>query len=315
MSFLLDNIKEITQNAKVNLYAIYYGYRTKKENGCVALPDDINQMMLESLCESLFKYQEYEAKEYDPFITQKGSYYIVQSKDVAETIQDIIALMRCAEEYKYGTNNNFINSANLIVCELSYREKKFLLFSRIGNTTEKILKNKAIYIYHQDALIECKKDALFIISTEVDFALEVLSDTCMEYQFGTNILVFNRDNFDKALNYSEVQKKIVAKNIHLINKWGFLDSTQVIMDRLDQKNVYQHLAKVFANGDYLKQIETINPVILKNRIITMCRGKYQFSEQDFRNNKLIVTKANLEEVMKMLSKHFKFNFFSGSAEL
>ena len=33
----------------------------------------------------------------------------------------------------------------------------YILFSRIGNTTEKILKNKLIIVYHPDALEECRK--------------------------------------------------------------------------------------------------------------------------------------------------------------
>lgn len=315
MSFLLKNIKEITQNAKVNLYAVYYGYRSKKDNKCVALPEDVNQMMREGLCKSIFKYQDYTASAYDPFVTQKDSYYLVPSKDVEDTYQDIMALMRNAEEYKYGMNNHVINSANLLVCELFYRNKKFLLFSRIGNTTEKILRNKVIILYYPDALEECKKDDLFIVSTDVDCALEVPSDTGTENEVDSNILVFNKNNFDKAFNYSEVQKEIVAKKIQLVEKWDFLDSNKIILDKKEQKNVYQHLAKVFADEGYLKQIETIEPGILKSRIITMCKGKYKFSENDFRDNKLIVTETNLKDVMQMLSKHFKFNFFSGSAEL
>ena len=101
----------------------------------------------------------------------------------------------------------------------------------------------------------------------------------------------------------------------MVEKWDFLDSNKIILDKKDQKNVYQHLAKVFADEGYLKQIETIEQGILKSRIITMCKGKYKFSEKDFRDNKLIVTETNLKDVMQMLSKHFKFNFVSGSAEL
>lgn len=217
MSFLLKNIKEITQNAIVNIYAVYYGYRSKKDNKCVALPEEVNKMMREGLCKSLFKYQDYTARAYDPYVTQKDSYYLVPSKDVEGTYLDIMAMMRNAEEYKYGVNNHVINTANLLVCELLYRKKKYLLFSRIGNTTEKILKNKLIIVYHPDALEECRKDDLFIVSTEVDCALEVPFDADAEKGLDSNILVFNKNNFDKAFNYSEVQKEIVAKKIQLID--------------------------------------------------------------------------------------------------
>ena len=42
--------------------------------------------------------------------------------------------------------------------------------------------------------------------------------------------------------------------------------------------------------------------------------KNQFAESDFKGTKLLVTKKNLDKVMKALAKGFKYNFFADRAE-
>ena len=76
--------------------------------------------------------------------------------------------------------------------------------------------------------------------------------------------------------------------------------------------MYKNLSKVFDNEDYLLTIKNTDSKILKKRLIDKSSGS--FSKDDFDGNLLVVTKSNLDKIMKMLSKGFKYNFFEDKAE-
>ena len=62
----------------------------------------------------------------------------------------------------------------------------------------------------------------------------------------------------------------------------------------------------------MEQIQRTTPTQLKNNLLT--NSPQNFKEDDFQGEQLIVTTRNLNTVMKMLAKGFKFNFFTNNAE-
>ena len=98
----------------------------------------------------------------------------------------------------------------------------------------------------------------------------------------------------------------------IVDQWSFLESANVIKERCAQKNVYRNLARIFADQEYMEQIQRTTPAQLKNNLLT--NSPQNFTEDDFRGEQLIVTTRNLNTVMKMLAKGFKFNFFTNNAE-
>ena len=62
----------------------------------------------------------------------------------------------------------------------------------------------------------------------------------------------------------------------------------------------------------MKQIKETTPVQLKKNLLA--RSSNNFTENDFDGDKLKVTSKNINIVMKMLAKGFKFNFFTNNAE-
>lgn len=91
-----------------------------------------------------------------------------------------------------------------------------------------------------------------------------------------------------------------------------MESTDLIKEKIDQKNVFANLSKVFADETYMDEIKAIKPATLKRRLLEKSNGA--FSEADFNGTKLRVTKNNLDKVMKALAKGFKYNFFADRAE-
>lgn len=313
MDFLIKNIEEITQNAQINVYVLLYTHRNKKSNFAVALPNSMDTKLKEWFCSSLLKYRDYETMEYDPFITEKNKLLLVNTNDLINTCDSICDMLENHQDYKYHENGNLLHTVNLIVCDLSYKGRRYLLFSVLERSTERLLKDKRIILFDPERIEEFNKDNVFVINTEVDFFLEVLEDEDCKYS--DNIVVINKGKFERAFNYTAIQKEFVEKNINIIDKWSFLENKDAIIDNKGKKYVYQSLSKIFADSAYLQKMSDMDPVVFKKTIMSRCKGKHQFKEQDFRNNMLIVNDSNLEIVMKMLMKHFRFDFFNDSADL
>lgn len=127
-----------------------------------------------------------------------------------------------------------------------------------------------------------------------------------------SVYVLNRKNFQKVFNYYEILKKHVIDNIDIINEWTFIDNMDFIKSEIDTAYVYKSLSKIIDDNEYLKAIKKTRPRTLKNRLLEKSLGK--FTEEDFKNDKLLVTKSNLEKIIKMISKGFKYNFFTDKAE-
>ena len=118
--------------------------------------------------------------------------------------------------------------------------------------------------------------------------------------------------FIKAFNYYEHLKNLVKDNISQIEEWNFLASKEIIIDKIDNKYVYIPLSKIITDAEYLDCMKRVNIHELKNRLIEKSGGK--FTESDFEEDKLRVTPHNLQDVVKMISREFKYNFFTDMAE-
>lgn len=126
------------------------------------------------------------------------------------------------------------------------------------------------------------------------------------------VFIFERKNFIDIFKYYEHLKRSVQERLSEIDKWDFLASAELIKNKAEQKNVYLNLSRVFSDQDYLRQMKQVSPADLKSRLLNKSSGA--FSETDFDGEKLLVTSQNLEKVMKMLAKGFKYNFFADRAE-
>lgn len=118
--------------------------------------------------------------------------------------------------------------------------------------------------------------------------------------------------FQGIFKYDDYQRESVKGKISIVDKWSFLDSAELIKIKCSQKNVYRNLAKIFSDEKYMEQIRRTTPAQLKRNLLT--NSPENFTENDFEGDKLMVTAKNLDVVMKMLAKGFKFNFFTNSAE-
>ena len=98
-----------------------------------------------------------------------------------------------------------------------------------------------------------------------------------------------------------------------IKDWKIIGNYDKFVSFADKKYFYQGLAKISEDEVYLRAIESCNCEYLKRNLIQKSNGV--FTEADFdKDNKLLVSKKNCKNIIKMFAKEFSYNVFTDSME-
>ena len=85
------------------------------------------------------------------------------------------------------------------------------------------------------------------------------------------------------------------------------------MSFANKKYFYQGLAKISEDEGYLKAIESCKCEYLKDNLIKKSKGVFTNADFDV-ENRLLVSKKNCQNIIKMLAKEFNYNVFTDSME-
>lgn len=304
VNLIIQN-KEVKKNAKANYFALLFSYRNQANNFSVVLPESVNSTTIEDICDHILEFSGLNKVSFNPTGTEEGTFEYVPYKQVEDTWNWMLGLINNAVPYK-DKNRELVPKANLGVCEMQYKDKHFYVCSK-QVALEKVLKGKPVFMSSDDKVIKVETKEMFMIRSEIDFIVFPPHES-----FEGEVYIFNRKSFISLFRYFEHLKKVVKENISVIEEWKFLESSDLIKQKVDQKNVFANLSKIFADEQYMEEIKSVRPSVLKKRLLEKSNGV--FSESDFNGTKLLVTKQNLDKVMKALAKGFKYNFFADRAE-
>lgn len=302
LDLLLNTLGSVKTNGAINVYAVKNNLARQSEMFSVALPEDINKNALETSCSSLVKFQNASCVNFDPINTKEETYEFLDLKKIEIPWQNIETAINESDGFKDNEAKEKTKSANLLVIDLTYGDERYFLCA-IQKPTTQLFKGKTAFFEANDKLEEFSARNLYILNFNIDFII-LESNSC--------VFIFNKKNFINVFKYDEYLKEKVDERIDLVDSWKCFDSLNIIKEYRHQKNVYKNLSKIFDDPDYLEQIQNIEPKTLKKRLLENSNGA--FGKEDFSESKLIVTKKNLDKVMKMLGKGFKYNFFNGKAE-
>mgnify|MGYP004455235201 CR=1 FL=1 len=304
MKPIVKNIRDAETNGTINIYAMRYAQQKKDENIAVALPGNLNIQFRKDFCNNIIKYENAIEKSFNPIIDglEDGTYEYVSLEHVRQKWNEIEALINNANSYN-GNNKKLVSYSNMFICAMDYDGVRYYFLAKQKNTSEKILKGKCVFWENQDKLKLLGNNEVFVLNSYVGVIVDLNNK---------KVLIFDKKIFQQIFKYDDYQKEKVKNNIHIIDDWKFLLSTDLIKEKCSQKNVYSSLAVVFEDENYLKQIKETTPVQLKKNLLA--RSSNNFTENDFDGDKLKVTSKNINIVMKMLAKGFKFNFFTNNAE-
>lgn len=303
---LLHKLDDVKENAKINFYYVKYLKRTKCQNYAYAFPDGANERIVSGICADLEIYKDFQCKVFNATEVPIDTYEYVTLEIIQDKWIEIKGLIDNPKPFK-GENAHYeIAMANLGICHMTYSGQEYYLFLK-QQSFENLLKGKSVFMQSNDVIKDIEASELFLLSLSVDFIIYASTKN----QAG-HVYVLNRKYFERLFDFYDHIKKSVQKEINLIDQWNFLDSTELIKKKVEQKNVYANLFKVFQDKEYVEQIRKVNLVELKTRLINKSNGA--FTENDFKENKLVVTRSNLSNIMKALAKGFKYNFITDKAE-
>lgn len=305
MSEIIEHIMDARNDETINVYAVRYNQRGRSDNVAVALPGNLSFDFRHDFCENVINYKNARETAFNPTSNglEDGSYEYVPLENVREKWNEIMKLLDGALDYHGRENRRKVAYSNLYIGALTYDRHIYYLCAKQGESSNKLLRGKRVFMSCQDKLREVEPGEVFIMSSYVGFIVDPLEE---------KVLIFDKKAFQAVFKYDDYQKEDVQRKISIVDQWRFLESADVIKDRCAQKNVYRNLAKIFADQEYMEQIQRTAPSQLKNNLLT--NSPRYFTENDFQGEQLIVTAQNLDVVMKMLAKGFKFNFFTNNAE-
>lgn len=305
MAEILTHITDARNNGTINVYAVRYNQRGKTDNVAVALPGNLNFELRRSFCENVIKYENDREVVFNPTSDglENGTYEYIPLSNVQDKWNEVNTLLNKAFDYHGGENRKKVPYSNLFVCALDYDNHRYYMCAKQGSNSDRLLRGRIAVFAQQDELRIALPDEVFLMSSFVGFMIDPVE---------SKVLIFDKKVFQDVFKYDDYQKEIVQRDIEIIDQWTFISSTKLIKNRSSQKNVYRNLAKIFADQEYLEQIRRTTPAQLKTNLLTSSSGI--FTEADFEGDQLVVTAQNLEKVMKMLAKGFKFNFFTNAAE-
>ena len=303
---ILQHLEMVKATGKVNFYSVKYSFRNRKDNFAVCLPDNMNGQFLQDICDYLVVRSERKCMPFNPVSCETETYERIPLNEIQSHWINILKLIEDAKGFKDGENKKIVSEANLSVCLLQYRNTLYYICSK-QKTLTGLLRGKRVLMSCNDKLELVYYFKLFLLNGGVDFI--VCGVGLLEEQ---QAFIFERENFFAIFNYYEHLKRSVQEKLFEIDQWKFLESAELIRNKSNQKNVYLNLSKVFSDQEYLQQMKQVHPAELKKRLINKSDGS--FTENDFEGEKLLVTAQNLEKVMRMLAKGFKYNFFTDKAE-
>ena len=305
MAKIVKYIERARHAGNINVYAVRYVQRGKTDNVAVALPGNLDFDLQYDFCKDIMKYCNAREVPFNPTSDglEDNTYESIPLNNVEDKWNEIKALMDNALDYYGKDNRRKVPHSNLFICALSYDGKVYYLCAKQKNASDKLLRGKIAFMNQQDKIVVVPSEEIFLMSCDTDFIIDPNEN---------KVLIFDKRAFEDIFKYDDYQREKVRREICIIDRWSFLKSPELIKQKCGQKNVYGNLAKVFADQEYLRQIERTTPAQLKRNLLS--NSPENFTEKDFDGDQLVVTPQNLDTVMKMLAKGFKFNFFTSIAE-
>ena len=303
---------DMLKTAEINLYLIKFNAKSKKLDKAVILPDEINKSILEDYERYLFGFKDRSVSTYNPTGNKDNTLPVLSLSAVekrwnliTESINNARSLNKedttelNKDSLSYGDEE-----LNLIVVEIKDTiEGKYSYFITRYQSVQKILKFKKIFFEEQGKLKAKDLVKTFTLNWNIDVLIT-----------NDNLYVLSESKFNSIFDYDESLKEETMKIIDSnIKKWKIFSNIDNFIERLSYKYAYRGIAKICKDKAYLNAIEKFDTAELKGRILQ--KGGNLFTEEDFENGLLKVTKKNAKNIINLISKELKYNIFEDKVEI
>lgn len=311
-NIVITDIIEKLKHCEINIYLVKFDARSEKLNNAVLLPDDINSSLLKDYNDYLYGFINREVKNYNPNGNDNSALPVLNLSSIEKRWDAIYeAINSCGNlsqrdintlntSEKLSYNNEELN---LYVTEIKdTTDDSYCYFVSKYQNTQKVLKYKRLFLEEYGRFKEKENTKALTLNYNIDVV--ILND---------NVYVLSETRFNSIFDYDENLKETAMKTAsEHVSKWKIFYNADKFMDLLKNKYAYRGIAKISKDTSYLNAIEAFDPKDLKSRILDKCRNV--FSEEDFKEDLLNVTKKNGKKIINLISKELKYNIFEDKVE-
>lgn len=191
-------------------------------------------------------------------------------------------------------DKNYNILINMVASYIDNKENKRMYFIS-KQTNNGNYYNKAAFYRENKNMKKVDLSKCYFLREEID---------CIVYD--NIVIIFNEKNFENIFNYDKILKEKAIKYKCEVKKWKFVkDIKEFSSDIENTKYVYRCIAKISDDIDYREKIKLISAKKMKKILLEKYTDK--FSENDFENNKLKITRSNKREFCKILAKETFYN--------
>ena len=243
---LLNSIAMVSNEAKINVYTAKYRKNSKDSNYCISWPDNENEYIKRLLINDLNQYSRYKAVDFNPQKKSNDTYEVVCDQALLSIWNSIMNLIEEHLDFKDNHEIEILRNCNFDIYEMLYNNKKYYLCCK-SQTAYNMFKHKWAFMKTNDEVKRVDTSEWFTLSDKIDFVVELERDIITVY-------VFNKNSFIHFFDYYNYMKDLVRKKIPEIRKWSFLDSTDLIVNKINQKNVFLPLGRIIDDVAYLEAV-------------------------------------------------------------
>ena len=180
MSELVEHITDARNNGTINVYAVRYNQREKTDNVAVALPGNLNFDFRHDFCENIIQYEDAQEVAFNPTSNglEDGTYEYIPLSNVREKWDVFANLLDDSLNYHGAENRKKVAHSNLYIGTLVYNNQTYYLCAKQGNSSDRLLQGKCVFMTHQDELVKANPDEVFLMSSYVGFVVDPFHTLC-----------------------------------------------------------------------------------------------------------------------------------------
>ena len=309
---IITTLIEKLDNSEINIYLVKFNARSEKLNNAVLLPDDINSSLVGDFKRYLYGFKDRETRKYNPngntneilpelslsALEKRWNALYHAINKTGNLSQNDINTLNAEDRLSYNSED-----LNLYITEIKdTRDDTYCYFVSRYQNIQRVLKYKKLFLEENGTLKEKESTKALTINWNVDVVI-----------LDEKAYILSETGFNTIFDYDENLKETAMKTANeRISKWKIFYDNDKFLNLLTKKYAYRGIAKISKDNNYLKAIENFDPSTLKSRILEKCSNV--FSEEDFKEDLLNVTKKNGKKIINLISKELKYNIFEDKVE-
>ncbi len=298
---VIFNTWNVATDIKIDVYALHIDLNPENSKA-ICMQGSVNQETAEAYTQKVAIFKTFTAKDFSLSGYQSKEYGVGDISLIRDIWSDFKTLIDDASSIKECREKRLTDKIELTITRVVLNSKKTYYFVATQESSEKLYKKKKFYSVGEN-LVSLKPNDFFTMSSDFDCIIDE-NQNCFYSLKNTYVI--------KWFKLREAIKNEVKSFEGILDDWSFIDNVDGIKGCIEQQNVYEPLFKVFSDKMYSQQLKEMVAADFRSRIIRVSNGK--ITENDFNDNKFVITRSNRALFLGLLAKKMKYNIATDTVE-